>query len=83
MAHDINLNKKVRKMVMDSDLDSLMPVDCIEILVKYYGEKLEHYSPYVICVLVEKMMSLATDCEMRNEIADAVDTWCNDFNLLK
>jgi hypothetical protein len=83
MAHNINLNKAVRKMVMDSDLDSLMPVDCIAILSKHYGERLERYTPYVICVLVEKMMAFATDCEIKNEITDAVDTWCNDFNLLK
>ena len=79
MAHNINLNKKVRKMAMDFGI-GLMPVDCIDILVKYYGEKLEHYSPYVICVLVEKMMALATDCECRNEIAEVVDNWCNDFS---
>jgi len=79
MARNINLNKAVRKMAMDFGI-GIMPVDCIEILSKHYGERLERYTPYVICVLVEKMMALATDCEDRNEIADAVDMWCNDFS---
>jgi len=57
--------------------ENLMPVDCIEILERNYGKRLETITPKTMVAMVEDMLRTSTDCT--DGAYEVVQDYCNSY----
>lgn len=60
---------------------NLMPCDCMEILKKHYGKRLDRIKPKTLIKWVRLLMGtqIADVDNINNEIIEAVNIFLNDF----
>ena len=77
MKHNNSL--MFRKSMYEAFLmnENLMPVDCIEILERNYGKRLESISPKTMIAMVKDMLMTSTDC--MDGAYEVVQHYCNSY----